>query len=277
MSKKILITGCSTGIGKETALHFKRQGWDVVSTVRREADAEDLRKAGITVLFCDIDYEDQVEALFADPALQNFDCAYLNSGYGYVSAVEDVKREALEQQFRTNVFGTWHCFTKVLEVFRRQGFGKVLVCSSVIGFSPLPYRGAYGASKAALEQMVNTARIEVDNPNIQMGLLNPGQILSNFRVTAGHLYEKYTKPQFDKTYHKDLYLKQEKRLASIKPNPLSRTPLETAQFIEKVFNKKRMPTNNLICPSTWGMWFMKRILPTFLFQKFVKSTYLLER
>lgn len=226
---------------------------------------------------CDIDNADDIETLFAQPELASFDCAYLNAGYGYVSAVEDVKREALEKQFNSNVFGTWHCFTKCLEVYRRQGHGRLLVCSSVIGFAPLPYRGAYGASKAALEHMVSTARVEIANKNIQISLLNPGQITTLFRQAAGHMYDQYTKPTIEKSYHYENYLKQEKRLANLGKSFLTCTPQDVAKLIEKIFNKKRQKTNYLICKSTWIMWFVKRILPTTWFEKFVRTTYLLER
>ncbi|HRL34941.1 MAG TPA: SDR family NAD(P)-dependent oxidoreductase, partial [Neisseria sp.] len=151
----ILITGCSSGIGYDTAKQLHEKGWRVFASCRRAEDVARLQSEGLAdALLLDVTDSAQIEAAFAHILAQTggrLDVLFCNAGYGQVGAVEDIPRIALHQQFNTNVFGTWECITHAMKIFRRQGRGRVLINSSILGFAAMPWRGAYNSSKFALE------------------------------------------------------------------------------------------------------------------------------
>lgn len=189
--------------------------------------------------------------LFNQPEVQDVEYAFLNAGFGYVAAVEDITREAFAKQLETNLLGTWDFFHYLMQIFRKNGKGRILVTSSVIGFSPVPFRGAYGASKAALETLVQTARVENQNPNIQISLLCPGPVVTNFRATANKFYTEHTKEQMDKSAYNAEYQAQEQRLARTGKKKFAVSPLEVAKVVEKCFKSKKQKTRYLICLPTY--------------------------
>jgi len=112
------------------------------------------------------------------------DYLFNNGAYGQAGALEDLSTAALREQFETNVFG-WHHLTRlVIKVMREQGHGRIVQNSSVLGFVSMPYRGAYNASKYAVEGLTDTLRLELADTNIQISLLEPGPIDSDFRKNA---------------------------------------------------------------------------------------------
>lgn len=277
MANKILITGCSSGIGKESALHFKGLGWDVIATVRKPENVSQLEQQGIKVLILDQDDHQQVEELFSHPELQDIDHAILNAGFGYVAAAEDITREAFERQLNTNVLGTWDVFHYVAKIFRKNGKGRALIISSIVGFSPIPFRGAYAASKAALEQLVQVARIENKNPNIQYSLMCPGPVKTNFKVAANSFYQQYTKDSVTDSFNQEGYKVQEKRLATKETSKKwSVSAQYCAQVAEKCFKAKKQKTRYLVCVPTFALWWVKRFVSTNLFEKIIDYTYRLE-
>lgn len=272
---KILITGASSGIGQATAFHFRAKGWDVVATVRKQTDCARLEVRGIKAVICDLDKPEDVEKLFGLKDLDQLDAAYLNAGFGYVAAVEDVERQALQQQFQTNVFGTWDCFSRLLKLFRKQGYGRILVCSSVVGYTPTPYRGAYAASKAALELMVQTARTENDNRQIQLSLFNPGPVVSHFRARAHAFYQEH-KPT-DSAHN---YQSQEERLSRTSSNRkghFTTYPEDCARLIFRCFNSPRQKLQYRINPVSHLMWWCRRLLPISWWEFVIAKGYKLEK
>jgi len=161
--KSILITGCSTGIGLDAALTLHQRGYQVIATARSEKDVSTLTDKGLTALQLDLtDPESITEAVKQTLALtgNRLDALFNNGAYGQPGALEDLPTDALREQFDTNVFG-WHELTRqILPIMRKQGYGRVIQNSSVLGFVCMPYRGAYNASKFAIEGLTDTLRLE---------------------------------------------------------------------------------------------------------------------
>jgi NAD(P)-dependent dehydrogenase (short-subunit alcohol dehydrogenase family) len=215
MRKSILITGCSSGIGLCVAHGLHARGHRVFATARRAEDVERLRDAGLTGIALDLDDSGSIGHAL-DEILQRsggtLDALFNNGAYGQPGAVEDLQRAVLRAQFETNVFGTLELTNRVLPVMRRQGHGRIIQNSSVLGFVALPYRGAYNASKFALEGLTDTLRLELKGTGIHISLIEPGPIVSRFRDNAFAAYLRH----IDKTIsaHRDQYEAMEKRLTA---------------------------------------------------------------
>lgn len=275
---KILITGCSSGIGLATAQYLAQQGWQVIATLRNVNDAKLLQHPFIRVKYCDLNKAEEVAALFADPEVQDIDAAFLNAGYGYLSTVTDINREGLTAQLNCNLIGTWDCFSRCTKLMQQQGKGKILVNSSVISFSPVPYRAAYGASKAGLNAMVTTFRIENPNPQIQVSLLHPGPIATKFRQRCYQEYLQYTKEKVTKEnpYYEG-YLEQETRIQGGKRKRFTLSSEQAAIKVAKILQSKKQKAHYFLCVPTYIMWFAQKLLPYSWFEKFVLATYKLEK
>ncbi|NIR59596.1 MAG: SDR family oxidoreductase [Gammaproteobacteria bacterium] len=189
--KTILITGCSSGIGRATARILAARGHRVFAGARRSEDVDALRAAGLEAVALDLDRTESIAAGL-DAVLSRtggaLDALFNNAAYGQPGAVEDLSREALREQFETNLFGTHELTRRVLAVMRAQGHGRIIQNSSLLGLVALSYRGAYNASKFALEGLTDTLRLELAGTGIYVALIEPGPILSRFRE---HAYEAF--------------------------------------------------------------------------------------
>lgn len=185
--RAILITGCSSGIGYACAHGMKGRGWRVLVTARKDADLDMLRTEGFEAFR--LDYADPASiAACAETVLDACDGrldALFNSGaYGQPGAVEDLTPEVLRAQLETNVVG-WHDLTRrIIPAMRAQGSGRIVHCSSVLGMVALKWRGAYNASKFAVEALADTLRLELEGTGIHVVTIAPGPIRSRFRETA---------------------------------------------------------------------------------------------
>jgi NAD(P)-dependent dehydrogenase (short-subunit alcohol dehydrogenase family) len=190
--KHILITGCSSGIGLCAARVLQQRGYYVIATVRQTEDQQRLMNEGITTIMMDLALPDSVAQGF-DTALQLFngriDGLFNNAAFGQPGAVEDLSRDTLKAQFETNVFGTQDLTNRVIAQMRQQGHGRIVYNSSVLGIVSMAYRGAYNASKYAIEGLADTLRIELANTDIHVSLIEPGPILSRFRSNAFAKYQ----------------------------------------------------------------------------------------
>jgi NAD(P)-dependent dehydrogenase (short-subunit alcohol dehydrogenase family) len=212
--RTILITGCSSGIGRCVAAGLASRGYRVFATARRVRDVERLNAEGLESLALDhadsASIRDAVEEVLSRTG-GRLDALFNNGAYGQPGAVEDLSREALRAQFETNLFG-WHELTnRVLPVMRRQGHGRIVYNSSVLGFVALPFRGAYNASKYALEGLVDTLRLELRGSGIHVVLVEPGPIESRFRANALLAYRRYI--DAPSSVHRERYRHLEERLA----------------------------------------------------------------
>ncbi len=168
--RTILVTGCSSGIGAYCAEALKRDGWRVLATARKPDDIERLRASGFETFH--LDYRDPVSIKrLVDSVLEatggTLYALFNNGGYAQPGAVEDVPMDALREQFETNFFG-WHDLTRrILPVMRAQGHGRIVFNSSILGIVPQKWRGAYNASKHALEGLMLTMRMELEGSGIK--------------------------------------------------------------------------------------------------------------
>ena len=196
--KSILITGCSSGIGYDSACTLHRRGWQVFATCRKKEDCERLRAEGLESFV--LDYENPKSITSAVKKVVKLtggtlDALFNNGAYAIPGAVEDLPRDALKQTFEANLFG-WHdLIVQVIPIMRAQGHGRIINCSSVLGFIPMRWRGSYVATKYALEGLTDTLRIEMRDTNIKIILLQPGPITSKFRHNSIIGFEKWIKWQ----------------------------------------------------------------------------------
>ncbi|RIY34083.1 SDR family NAD(P)-dependent oxidoreductase [Psittacicella gerlachiana] len=275
MQQKILITGCSSGIGLATAIKFAQLGWEVIATVRQESDACHLTPYGIKVKYCDQTSAEQIEALFADPDLEHLDAAFLNAGYGFVSAVEDTQRKDLEQIINCNLLGTWDYFNRCIKIFHQQGYGRILVTSSIVSFVPAPFRAAYGASKAGLDSMIKTFIVENNNPRIQVSLLNPGPVITKFRTRA--LQESQNSFEHASSHLQKEYQEQQERLTNTNRKRFTSTPEDLANIAVKALTSRKQKVYYLVGLPTYFMWYLQKFVPVNWALKFLQKTYKLEK
>ncbi|MCU9848455.1 SDR family NAD(P)-dependent oxidoreductase [Defluviimonas sp. D31] len=194
MTRSILITGCSSGIGYDAAHGMKRAGWRVFATCRKEADCERLRAEGLESFR--LDYTDEASIGAAvDEVLERtggtLDAVFNNGAYGCPGAVEDLPTGALREIFETNLFGYHELTRRIVPVMRKQGHGRIVNCSSVLGLVPMRWRGAYVATKFAMEGLTETFRIEMADTPIKVILIQPGPITSRIRVNSIPHFERW--------------------------------------------------------------------------------------
>lgn len=232
--KSVLITGCSTGIGRCLAFGLHARGYRVFASVKQEKDVAALCDAGLESLVLDLRSPDSIRAAMDEVLARTSGQLYAlinNGAYGQPGAVEDLTREALRQQFETNLFGTQELTNRVLPVMRARNEGRIVQISSILGIISFAYRGAYNASKHALEALSDTMRLELRGTNIHVSLIEPGPITSRFRANAFEAYKK----NIDKAHsaHRAYYEQVEARLGGEKPLPFTLPP---EAVLEKVMH-----------------------------------------
>ncbi|WP_421868035.1 SDR family oxidoreductase [Pararhizobium sp.] len=183
----IIVTGCSSGIGAWCARALLKDGWRVFATVRKAQDLAALENDGIEAFLMDYTKPDTISKLVDDVFARTggrLDALFNNGAYGQAGAVEDLPVEALRLQLETNVIG-WHDLTRrIIPAMRAQGHGRIVQCSSILGIVPFKWRGAYNASKFALEGLTLTMRMELEGSGIEVSLIEPGPITSRFTANA---------------------------------------------------------------------------------------------
>lgn len=212
-AKTILITGCSSGIGYSAAKELKKRGHNVIATARKSEDVSRLTQEGFTALQLDLADSQSIHQA-VDHAIEltdgKIDALFNNGAFGQPGAVEDLTRDVLKFQFETNLFGTHELTNLLIPLMRRQGHGRIIYNSSILGLVAMRYRGAYNASKFALEGLADTLRLELFGTHIHISLIEPGPILSNFRNNSYTLYKKNIDPA--RSHHKEAYEAMEARL-----------------------------------------------------------------
>lgn len=187
MARTILITGCSSGIGHCSALGMKERGWRVFATARKPEDIAALEAAGLDALYLDYTEEGSIAAAVERVLATTggkLDALFNNGGYGQAGALEDVPTAVLRAQFAANFFG-WHDLTRrVIPAMRRQGHGRIVMCSSVLGIITMGFRGPYACAKWAVEAYADTLRIELAGSGIHVSAIEPGPIRTRFMATA---------------------------------------------------------------------------------------------
>ena len=222
--RAILVTGCSTGIGYTCALGMKARGWRVFATARRPDDLAMLDGLGLEAVA--LDYADPASvAACAGTVLERtggrIDALFNNGAYGQPGFVEDLSVATLRRQFEANVFG-WHDLTvRLIPAMRAQGHGRIVQCSSVLGLVAMKYRGAYNASKFAVEGLTDTLRLELAGSGIHVSTIEPGPIRSRFAANA--LAALRREIDIDASLHRDLY---RRRIAALEAEAAGLPPRE---------------------------------------------------
>lgn len=233
--RTVLITGCSSGIGLCVARGLHQRGYFVIASARQADDVARLQKEGLTAIQLDLADPESIRAA-VDTTLQlthgKLFALFNNGAYGQPGAVEDLSRAVLRQQFETNLFGTMELTNLLIPIFRKQGHGRIIQNSSVLGIITLPYRGAYNASKFALEGITDTLRQELSGSGIFVSLIEPGPIESRFRANAFAAYQQNI--HTDTSAHRDTYLKMERRLQ--KPGPAAPFTLPPEAVLKQVIH-----------------------------------------
>ncbi|MGZ5013175.1 MAG: SDR family oxidoreductase [Methylobacter sp.] len=262
-SKTILITGCSSGIGYTTAVELKKRGHTVIASARNQEDVFRLQQQGFTAIQLDLADSNSIQqAVSSTIKLTDgkIDALFNNGAFGQPGAVEDLSRDVLRFQFETNLFGTHELTNLIIPLMRKQGHGRIIYNSSILGLVAMRYRGAYNASKFALEGLADTLRLELYGTNIHISLIEPGPILTDFRKNSLALYKK----NIDTThsYHKEIYQTMEARLQ--KEGAAVPFTLPASAVTKKVIHAleaKQPRMHYYVTFPTYLFGFLKRILP----------------
>jgi NAD(P)-dependent dehydrogenase (short-subunit alcohol dehydrogenase family) len=182
----VLITGCSTGIGRATAERLARRGLTVYATARRPESIEDLKEAGCRTLALDVTDEDSMRAAVAavEEAEGAVGALVNNAGYSQSGAVETIPMDEVRRQFETNVYGLLRMCQLVLPGMRKAGRGRIVNVSSMGGKLTFPGGGIYHATKYAVEAISDAMRFEVRGFGVHVSVIEPGLIKTNFAETA---------------------------------------------------------------------------------------------
>ena len=270
-TRGIIVTGCSSGIGAYCARALKAEGWRVFATVRREEDLASLQADGIEALLMDYTRPDTIVALVETVLARTggrIDALFNNGAYGQAGAVEDLPVEVLREQFETNVFG-WHDLTRrVIPVMRRQGHGRIVQCSSILGIVPYRWRGAYNASKFALEGLSLTLRMELKGSGVHVSLIEPGPIASRFTANALHYIEKNI--DLENSVHAEEYRRQLQRLrGESKPARGKLGPDAVHAVLRHALTAKAPRPHYVVTrPAKQGV-LLKKLLPAGLFYRII--------
>ncbi|MDD5462199.1 MAG: SDR family oxidoreductase [Methylococcales bacterium] len=263
LSKTILITGCSSGIGYATAVVLKNRGHKVIATARKPEDVIRLEQEGFLAVQLDLADSDSIQQ-GVKHALElcdgKIDALFNNAAFGQPGAVEDLSRDVLRFQFETNLFGTHELTNRLIPLMRGQGHGRIIYNSSVLGLVAMKYRGAYNASKFALEGLADTLRLELYGTGIHVSLIEPGPILSNFRKNSYALYKKNIDPEH--SFHKETYKAMEARLQKEGAAVAFTLPAEAvAEKVIHALESKRPRMRYYVTFPTYLFAVLKPILP----------------
>jgi short-subunit dehydrogenase len=267
--KTILITGCSSGIGYDTAHHLHKNGYRVFASARKEEDVKRLQEEGLDTYLLDVTKPETITQTLKEILAQTGGTLYAvfnNAGYGQPGAVEDIPTDVLKEQFETNLFGLHEMTRQVLPIMRAQGYGRIIQHSSVLGLISLRFRGAYNASKYAIEGLNDTLRLELDQEDIHVITINTGPVHSNFRKNATKKYHEHIegKPTvFEEAYKKELLPYEGKK----KSDPFTRTSDVVIANIRKALEAKRPKPRYYNTSATYLLGGLKRILPSALLDK----------
>ncbi|HSS65828.1 MAG TPA: SDR family oxidoreductase [Gammaproteobacteria bacterium] len=271
--RSVIITGCSSGIGLCVAEGLRSRGYRVFATARREADVQRLAGDGFESIRLDLSNSESIAAALEeilDRTENRLYALFNNGGYGQPGAVEDLTTEVLRAQFETNFFG-WHELTRrILPVMRAQGEGRIIQNSSVLGFITLKFRGAYNASKFALEGLSDTLRLELNGTNVHVSLIEPGPIVSRFRENAYRAFKANI--DAERSSHRKAYVSLERRLADSENEPPFTLPASAVlrKVVHALESGRPKPRYYVTVP-TYGFGVLKRLLPTRLLDRLLIS------
>lgn len=262
--KTILITGCSSGIGYCVAIGLQQRGYRVFATARRAESVDKLIAEGFESLQLDLDDSQSIQQA-VDEVLRRTGgelyAVFNNGAFGLPGAVEDLSRDAIRAQFETNFFGWLELTNLLLPVMRRQGYGRIIKNSSVLGFVAMPFRGAYNSSKFAIEGLSDTLRLELKGTNIHVSLVEPGPILSRFRTNALTAMQKHI--DMENSVHSERYQAVLTRLNKEGPAvPFTLPPEAVLKKVIHALESRNPKARYYVTFPTYLFGYLKRMLPT---------------
>ena len=261
--RSILISGCSSGIGLTAATTLKARGWRVLATARKPEDLAKLEKQYGLEAF-EMELSDLASiGRCADAVLMRtgarLDALYNNAAYGIVGAMEDISGDVLRKHLDVNVVGTHELTRRLIPAMRAQGHGRIVTCSSVLGLVSGPYRGAYAASKFAVEAMTDALRYELIGSGIHVSLLEPGPIKTQFLPST--LAQFRATIDVARSPHRAQY---EKRIAKMETDTSSFLKLGPEAVVKRLIEALESPSPKaryMISPHTYAISFLRRVLP----------------
>lgn len=263
-NRSVLITGCSSGIGLYIAEALQQRGYQVFASARKTGDVERLRNQGLNCLTLDLNDSNSIKQA-VDNVLKEtqgtLSAVINNAAYGQQGAIEDLSRAALRQQFETNVFGLVELTNLILPAMHRQGYGRIIQISSVLGFVAIPFSGAYVGSKFALEGITDTLRLELQNTNVYVSLIEPGPIKSEFRQNALNKYKQTidsNNSRFSSSYKKV----ENKYTGNDGTMPFTLGPDAVLKKVIHSLESRKPKARYFVTAPTYLLAFLKRLLPT---------------
>lgn len=264
--KSVLVTGCSSGIGLCIAEGLKQKNYNVIVTARKQKDIDALTEAGFEAIKLDLADTNSIHAavdkLLSKTGGKLFGLVN-NAAYGLSGAIEDLPIDALRKQFETNVFGTQELTNLIIPIMRKQNEGRIVQISSVLGFVTMKYRGAYCASKYALESLSDAMRYELNDTGIKISLVEPGPIKSEFRNNVVANFNKVIDKK--KSLHADAYNKMESEVG--KPVPFTLDPEAVLKRVIHALESERPKARYYVTFPTYLFAFLKRLFPGALLDK----------
>ncbi len=261
-SRAVLITGCSSGIGRAIAVGLQLRGYRVFASARQAQDIPGLRDMGLDSLQLDLSDSASINSAVDQVLTQTQGRLYAlinNGAYGQPGAVEDLSRDTLRRQFETNLFGTHELTNRLIPTFRAANRGRIIQISSLLGYVCLPYRGAYNASKYALEALSDTLRLELHSSGIKVSLIEPGPIRSRFRPNAYAAYQAHI--DAENSPHRTLYNQVTHRLLSEKDAPFTLPPEAVLTPVLHALESKRPRARYRVTFPAHLLATLKRLLP----------------
>lgn len=270
--KAILITGASSGIGYYCAKALQADGYRVIASCRKLADVSRLQAEGLTCIQLDLKDSNSIN-LAVKQTLELTDgklyALFNNGAYGQPGAVEDLTRDTLRQQFEVNLFGWLELTNALLPTMIAQGYGRIIQNSSILGFAAMPFRGAYNASKFALEGLTDTLRMELTGSGIHVSLIEPGPILSDFRknaLVALRTHVDINKSRFANNYHQSI-----ERLTKVGPGMrFTLGPEAVYRRLRHALEAKHPKPRYYVTFPTYLMGYLKRLLSTRMMDKILR-------
>ncbi len=268
--RTILITGCSSGIGEAAARRLHHDGWRVFATARKDADIDRLKGEGIETFALDYTEPASIAAV-AEEVLHRCDgrlfALFNNGAYGQPGAVEDLTVDVLRAQMEANFFG-WHDLTyRIIPAMRKAGSGRIVQCSSVLGLVPLKFRGAYVASKFALEGLTSTVRLELGGSGIHVSTIESGPIATRFAEHAVNAFRRNI--DIEHSVHRDLYKRRQAKLETGGETRFKLPPEAVVVKLLHALTSSRPRPNYYVTVPTHLMAALRRVLPTRMLHGFL--------
>ena len=264
-TRSILITGCSSGIGLAAAHGLRARGWRVFASCRKSADCDRLRAEGFESPRLDYQDDDSINAAVSEVLAATggrLDALFNNGAFASPGLVEDLPRGALQEVFEANLFGPHELARRVIPTMRAQGHGRIVQCSSVLGLVAIKWRGAYVATKFALEGLTDSLRLEMRGTGIHVCLIEPGPVTSRIRVNAIPQFERWI--DWENAHCAEDYRTRliPRLYAEYTPDRFELPPSAVTKRLVHAIEHRRPRPRYYVTTPTRVMGTLRRILPT---------------